>query len=264
MKRKGGFFRFLLLVIDIALAVWIWNSYKKTQAEAYVPPQTERTQGESAQTAPVQTETAGQEEIRTQETPVTDTIPEEEHVQVPSEDDYEQYPPEDDYEQYPPEAEESWTPSEVVIEFPPEVDDFSWYLDGVMLSDVPDGAVEITDYSQLLGHWECMVYRDPEGTAHAEQLVFYDAIIDIGQSGDMLLVLDRTKDLDLWTGELNEYQNLESDVYALSMEDGLLRIDWDGGAAIYLYVYAYNGGQYGIGVFESADGFMCRVAAFRK
>ena len=252
--RKGGFFRFLLLVIDIALAVWIWNSYKDTQAETYVPPQPVHSQEQPAHTA----------DVRTQEPPVPDTVPEGDHEEFPPEEDYDSYPTEDDYGQFPsPDTESGEYSSETVIDLPPEVDHFSWYLDGVMLHDVPDGSAGITDYSLLPGSWECMVYRDPEGSAQKEQLIFFSAMIDIGQNG-MVLVLDRVKDLDLRTGELNEYQNLESDVYGLSMEDDFLRIDWDGGAAIYIYVYEYNGRQYGIGVFESESGLMFRAAAFQK
>ena len=33
MKRKGGFFRFIILVIDLALAVWIFSAYQEARAK---------------------------------------------------------------------------------------------------------------------------------------------------------------------------------------------------------------------------------------
>ena len=32
MPRKGRFFRFVILIIDIALAIWIWTAYKEIKA----------------------------------------------------------------------------------------------------------------------------------------------------------------------------------------------------------------------------------------
>lgn len=267
MKRKGGFFRFLLLVIDIALAVWIYNSYKKEEAAAYTPPAETRTAIES--TVPAQTtdadtlpvpDTAETLPVVTEadsvfpDAEVLDT--ETETVPVYSETEVMPVIPDNE-----PEPD---MPSGAVIEFPPEMDAFDWYLDNVFYNGIPDGAAAVTELPALFGQWKFMFYRDPEGTAHKEKLFFYDGMIDAGQNG-MVVILEETRDLDLWTGESEIYQTLDSDVFTVSMEDGALRIDLNENTRIYMHMYEYAGKQYGItGIFMSLDGQMYMAAAVRQ
>ena len=70
---------------------------------------------------------------------------------------------------------------------------------------------------------------------------------------------------DLWTGESEIYQTLDSDVFTVSMEDGALRIDLNENTRIYMHMYEYAGKQYGItGIFMSLDGQMYMAAAVRQ
>ena len=123
MKRKGGFFRFIILVIDLALAVWIFSAYQKTRAK---DPKESAAPTTQAPTKPKATTQASTRPAQTTPAPTTKA------ASVPAQ-----------------------TASEMAR--------FAWYLDGVMTKGVPSGSAQITEAHLLLGRWKALLYHDPDG-----------------------------------------------------------------------------------------------------
>ncbi len=123
MKRKGGFFRFIILVIDLALAVWIFSAYQEARAK---DPKESAAPTTQAPTKPKATTQASTRPAQTTPAPTTKA------ASVPAQ-----------------------TASEMAR--------FAWYLDGVMTKGVPSGSVQITEAHLLLGRWKALLYHDPDG-----------------------------------------------------------------------------------------------------
>lgn len=234
MKHKGAFFRFILLAVDLILAVWIISSYRKATAgdprETTPPVQTAKDRttempGPSSAQAPAT------------KTPAAQTPP----ASVP--------------------VTEKPSPArpEVPARAAEELARFSWYLDGVMTDGVPAGSGQITDLPSLFGSWKALLYVDPEGPA--ARMLFADVLLDAGQSG-FAAVFDEYLNYDVRRGTAEERFSQDSPVYSFTQEEGLICVSADG-QTIYLYFYEYGGRQYASGVFQSSAGYPVFAALAR-
>ena len=232
MKRKGGFFRFMLLAIDLILAVWIISSYKKATA------------GDPKETRPpVQTTRAA----RTTAAPSTKTpstkVP---ATQAPS-----------------PSVQATEKPSPTDPAVPAraaeELARFDWYLSGAMVGGIPQGSTHLTDPSVLFGNWKALLYVDPEGVK--EHIVFASVLADAGQNG-FIAAYDDYLIYSVPDGREEEKNNIESQVFPFVMEEGLVSVDI-GDQMVYLFFYEYNGVQYASGAFSSSDGLPVYIALTR-
>ncbi|MBO4839271.1 MAG: hypothetical protein J5493_07905 [Lachnospiraceae bacterium] len=229
MKRKGGFFRFILLVIDLALAVWIFSAYQKARAG---DPKETAAHTTQAATRPAQTTPAATTQAPTKPAPTTQapTTP------VPT----------------------TNAPS-VPARSAEEMERFSWYLDGVITAGVPAGSTQITRIQELFGQWKALLYCDPEG--ENARMIFADVILDAGQSS-YLAAYDDYLTYSLRDGKETAKTNLETPAYPFTLENGLAAADL-GDQTVYLYFYEYDGSQYASGAFLSSAGEAVFIALTR-
>ena len=236
MKRKGGFFRFMLLAIDLILAVWIISSYKKVTAgdpkETRPPVQTTK----DARTTAAPTKTPETKAPATK-APAT---------QAPS-------------QSVPATEKPSQAEPAVPARSAEELARFDWYLSGAMISGIPQGSTHITNPSELFGNWKALLYVDPDGVK--EHMVFADVKADAGQSG-FIAAYDDYLVYSVPDGKEEAKNNIESQVYPFAMDEGLVAAD-TGDQTVYLYFYEYNGTQYASGAFLSPEGLPVYIALTR-
>lgn len=233
MKRPGSTFRIVILVIDIALAIWIFSAYRKAQDP-------EPTAATTAKTA-----------AATTKTPSTKTPSQTTKTPAPST----QAPP------------ATASPAETPAALPsvpaaaqPYLDRFSWYLDGVITQGVPEGAKRVDSVSALLGRWQVLLVCDPDGPQ--EKLVFADARADAGQF-NYLIIYEKTLTYVPADGSTQEHFETESPAYPFEWENGLATVQAEG-SALSLYCYEWNGRLYGTGAFALPDGTAVYAAAMQE
>lgn len=244
MKRKGTLFRFVILALDVVLAVWIYTSYKKTTSADPKETQPSVIKTTESPTAPPKTTAVPKTTAAPDTSAAPETTKSAETTPVP----------ETPASQETASSDTGHTVSPETLE---KLDRFSWYLDNVMLNGVPQNAVKITDPSRLFGPWKVLLYCDPDGPA--ERMVLADAAADAGQFG-FVVSYEKTLTYVPQTGEATEHFSIDADVFPFSEEEGLIRIETDEGDLL-LYCYELDGRCYGTGAFSLKDGTGVYAAA---
>lgn len=244
MKRPGSTFRIVILVIDIALAIWIFSAYRKAQDSAPTAGSTAKTT--AATTKAPSTKTPSQ----TTKAPSTKTSSQTTKAPAPA-------------TQAPTTASPTETPAalpSVPAAAQPYLDRFSWYLDGVITQGVPEGAKRVDSVSALLGRWQVLLICDPDGPQ--EKLVFADARADAGQF-NYLIIYEKTLTYVPADGSTQEHFETESPAYPFEWENGLATVQAEG-STLSLYCYEWNGRLYGTGAFALPDGTAVYAAAMQE
>lgn len=233
MKRPGSTFRIVILVIDIALAIWIFSAYRKAQDPEPTAAMTAKTAAATTKTPSTKTPS------QTTKTPAPST-------QAP-----------------PATASPTETPAalpSVPAAAQPYLDRFSWYLDGVMTQGVPEGAKKVSSVSELFGRWQVLLIHDPEGPQ--EKMVFAEVRTDAGQFS-YLIIYEKTLAYVPADGSAQEYSDKESPTYPFTWENGLATVQ-AGDSTLSLYCYEWNGRLYGTGAFALPDGTAVYAAAMQE
>ena len=233
MKRPGSTFRIVILVIDIALAIWIFSAYRKAQDSAPTGASTAKTAAAATKAPSTKTpsKTTKAPAPTTQAT-ATAASPTETPAALPS----------------------------VPAAAQPYLDRFSWYLDGVMTQGVPEGAKRVSSVSSLLGRWQVLLIYDPDGPQ--EKLVFAEARADAGQFNYMI-IYEKTLTYVPTDGSAQAHFDTESPAYPFEWENGLATVQAEG-SALSLYCYEWNGRLYGTGAFALPDGTAVYAAAVQE
>ena len=234
MKRKGGFFRFIILVIDLALAVWIFSAYQKTRDK---DPKESAAPTTQAPTKPKATTQASTRPAQTTPAPTTKE-PATQPPATPA-----------------PTTKAASVPAQTAS----EMARFAWYLDGVMTNGVPSGSAQITEAHLLLGRWKALLYHDPDGPR--ANMVFADVLADAGQNGNVAAYEEYLSYSPL-DGTEAPITVLDAPVYPFTAENGLVAVDI-GSGTVYLYFYEYNGSQYASGAFMTSGGDPVFIALTR-
>lgn len=143
----------------------------------------------------------------------------------------------------------------------PDLGDFLWYLDGVLYTGVPEGAVTIDNLSSLMGDWKALIFYDPYGEYESSAYDFLN--INIGGTADRLsLTLDWYLIFWSWESESYDLTDMEDSVFIGKWENGGL---WASGpGTIHLdYFYSLGDKQYAIGTMDTPDGLPAVVALAR-
>ena len=145
---------------------------------------------------------------------------------------------------------------------PPEPEDFYWYMDEVYTNGIPADAMQVTNFSELVGSWKALFWFDPENSVDSYGMTLLN--IDIGGDAGSTTLTCR------W---YMMYSGSDDEVYDLTGTDDTVMSGFADeygltagvpGAEITLgYFYMLDGRQYAIGIYELQSGEPAYVAMMR-
>lgn len=143
----------------------------------------------------------------------------------------------------------------------PALEDFQWYLDGVLYDGVPADGVKMYSPGDITGGWKGLIIYDPDNLAGENALEFLNVNIE-GSAESLILTLD-------WY--LMFIAGAEESLDETDMEDGVYQGQWEGGSmwasgagTIHLdRFYTKDGSQYAVGTLDTPDGVPALMALVR-
>ena len=151
-----------------------------------------------------------------------------------------------------------YTPSGI-----PTVADFDWYMNGGRTA--PQGAVRITDMSQITGDWKMLVWIDPDHKMYSEwSYILATLSVDVAGGSVTIMVQELTMvDEDGTTQDISHLSGPYQRTGGSLPGDGGVLIGELNDRYIFTDFYTKDGKQYGIGTQEVPSGEPCYIALVR-
>lgn len=143
----------------------------------------------------------------------------------------------------------------------PDLEDFLWYVEGVLYDGIPAEAASIAELGAVTGGWKALIIYDPDNTHDSSAMELLNLNI-LGPADNVNLTLDWY--LIFWLDESESFDETD-------MEDSTFTGIWENGGLLasgagtlrLTDFYTQNGKQFAIGTMDTPDGIPAYVALVR-
>ena len=144
----------------------------------------------------------------------------------------------------------------------PELLDFDWYVTDVFLNGIPDDALIVVDYSDVLGSWKGFIFYDPYNKMDAYGFDLLNIEID-GYGEDAMLLLDWYSYYSDYDQQIYDISGTEDSIIEGSYVQGLFQAGEPGYRFYITKFYYLDGAQYAVGYVQLESGEETYLALVR-